>query len=1716
MATSVDQIVDALRKQMRENETLRQQNGSLNAALAAAAEPIAIVSMACRYPGAVTSPDELWKLVADGTDAVSAFPSDRGWPTDVYDPQEGRPGRSVAREGGFLPRATDFDADFFGISPREALTMDPQQRILLECAWEAIENAGVDPRSLRGTPTGVWAGVMYHDYGFGTSDGSIVSGRVAYCLGLEGPAVTVDTACSSSLVALHSAVQALRAGDCTLALAGGVTVMANPDMFVYFSTQRGLARDGRCKSFSARADGTGCSEGAGLLLLERLSDARRNGHPVLAVVRGSAVNSDGASSGLTTPNGRSQQRVIRRAVADAGLTLADIDAVEAHGTGTRLGDPIEAQALLATYGRERAPGGAPLLLGSLKSNLGHTQAAAGVGGIIKMVQALRHEELPISRYADDPTPHVDWTAGAVELLTANRPWPRGERVRRAGVSSFGLSGTNAHVILEEAPDAPAPAPAPASGHWPLALSGTTPEALRAQAAALAERLRAAADLRPADVAYSLATGRTAFACRAVVLATDRAQAVTALDAVAAGEPHPDVLTGTVPAGAPPRAGFLFTGQGSQRHGMGRELYDAFPGFATAYDAVLAELDPHLGRPLRDIGPDLLDTTEYAQPALFAFEVALARLVESCGVRPAVLGGHSIGEISAAHLAGVLPLADACRLVAARGRLIQQLPSGGAMVAVAASEDEVTPLLTADTGIAAVNGPAAVVVSGDAGTVLGIAARFPRTTRLRTSHAFHSPLMDPALPAFQQIATTMSYAVPDTRIVSMTTGRRAEAGVIDTPGHWVRHVREPVRFLDGVRAMAAEGAALLLELGPDAVLSPLAETALPDLVACPASRRDQPEVRTLLAALATAYVTGITVDWAALHAGSDVVRVPLPTYAFQRRRFWSEAQVWPAPEPAALGLAAAAHPLLSALLRLPDGGAVLTGRLTAAAHPWIADHAVHATVLLPGTALVELAVSAGTRLGSPALDELVLAAPLTLSGAEARDLTVTVGPPGPDERRPIRIHSRPAGAEHAPWQLHADGSLGAAHPRIPAADLATWPPVGAEPIDVADAYPRMARRGYDYGPAFQGLRAAWRRGADTFAEVRLPATDDGYGLHPALLDAAMHADILADDGPALLPFSWNRVAVHATGAGTLRVRIRHDDGDAATIALEAADETGQPVLTVGSLVSRPVTALPAGDGHHESLYDIAWRAVTPPAGVTESAEVHVCVTPAGLDVPAAVRAVAGETLHAVQRWLGDAGRRRLVVVTRGAVAVPGDDGVDVCQAPVWGLIRAAQAEHPGRIVLVDADPATSVPDAVGTALAAGEPELALRGPAGYVPRLAPAPAGTGPGWPTTGTVLVTGGTGGLGALVARHLVARHGVGRLLLVSRRGPAAPGADRLHAELTALGAEVTVAACDVADRAALQRLLAEVPDLTGVVHCAGTAENALLEAVTETQLRDGLRAKADAAWHLHELTADRPLTAFVLFSSAGGLVLASGQAAYAAANVFLDALAVHRRAAGLPGTSVAYGLWDVDTGLSAGLAETHRARMRHLGLPPLAAEDGLALLDAALTADRPLSVPIRVDATALRNRTDEVPALLWTLAGRTRRRVVAAEPAAGPAALVARLAALPAAAQERAVLELVRKDAAAVLGHDRPSGIAAERGFLDLGFDSLTALELRNRLNDATGHRLPPTLIFDFPSPGALAAHLHRKLVAPAAAPIPARADLSTANAEDLFAMLDAELGG
>ncbi|OBB84951.1 type I polyketide synthase [Mycobacterium sp. 852002-30065_SCH5024008] len=2042
------QHVDYLKRLTADLRRARRRVSELEGRLS---EPVAVVGMACRYAGGVDSPETLWEMVNEGRDTVSDFPADRGWDVEgLYDPDPDAAGKMYTRQGSFLRDAADFDAGFFGVGPSEALAMDPQQRLMLEISWEALERAGIDPLGLRGSATGVFAGVIHAGYGgevkgelegYGLTGStlSVASGRVSYVLGLEGPAVSVDTACSSSLVAMHLAAQSLRSGECDLALAGGVTVMATPAAFVEFSRQRALAPDGRCKVYAGAADGTSWSEGAGVLVLERLADARRLGHPVVAVLRGSAVNQDGASNGLTAPNGPSQQRVIRAALANAGLTAADVDVVEGHGTGTVLGDPIEAQALLATYGQDR-PAGRPLWLGSIKSNIGHTSAAAGVAGVIKMVQAMRHGVMPKTLHVDVPSPHVDWSAGAVSVLTEPQPWPARDGQRRAGVSSFGISGTNAHVIVEQPPAEPehlAPQGDRQDAVIPWVVSARSADALTAQAERLLAHLEAEPELRAVDVGWSLATTRAALEHRAVVVGSDRDTLTAGLAGVACAEPGPGVVVArSRPLG---KRAFVFPGQGSQRLGMGRELYQRFPVFAGAFDEAVAAVDAHARLPLREVmwgtDPELLESTEFAQPALFVLEVALAALWQSWGVTPDVVIGHSVGEIAAACVAGVLSLADAARVVAARGRLMAALPAGGVMVAVTATEAEVAPLLNDNVSVAAVNGPDAVVLSGERAAVTAAADRLAdcgrRVRQLAVSHAFHSPLMEPMIDEFSAVLAGVSPGAPRIDLISNVTGQLAGPGY-GSADYWVEHVRRPVRFVDGVRSAESLGAGAFVEVGPGAALTAAVEQSLATepAVSAVSMAKDRPEVESLLLAAGRLFASGADVDWAAMFDGLDAHRVGLPTYAFQRRRFWLPTESVGARDTAGLGLAAAGHALLGAVVERPDsGGVVLTGRLSMAAQPWLADHAVTGTVLFPGAGFVELMLRAGDEVGCPVIEELTLSAPLALPSSGAVRVQVVVDAAGEGGSRAAAVYSQ-AGPE---WTLHAQGVLGEGSPK-PGADLSVWPPVGATAVDVAGAYDDLAARGYGYGPAFRGLRKVWRRGEETFAEVEAPqhagVTVGGFGIHPVVLDAALHALGVADErAETVLPFSWQGVCLYAAGASRVRVRLAPVGKSA--VSVEVADSSGLPVLSVRELVTRPVSAAQlsaaaaarAGGGE---LLEAVWSPV-PLSDNGIDADPEVWQLPAnGPGMVGSVYAATHEALSVLQSR-GD-GSGPLVVLTRGAVTLPGEDVSDLAGAAVWGLVRSAQAEHPGRAVLVDSDGSLDL----GSVIGCGEPQLIVREGVAYGARLKPvkahpvlrlpeAPsvwrlaagdAGTledlavvsgppaelaagqvrvavaaagvnfrdvlvalgmypglaqlgaegaglvteiGPGvtdlavgdavmgilgltgseaavdrrlvtrvppgwsfaaaagvpvvfltayyglsdlgglragervlvhaatggvgmaavqlarhwgaevfatasrgkWDTLrvmgfdddhiadsrtldfeeefssatggagmdvvlnslagdftdaslrllspggrfiemgktdlrdpgaiaqtyrafdlmeagpdriaemsaelmrlfaagalkplpvkafdvrcaadayrfvsqarhigkvvltmpdgpaglagGTALITGGTGMAGSAVARHLVERHRVPHVMLVSRGGERTDGVPALVAELREAGAQVSVIACDVGDRDAVARLLAQVParfPLRGVFHAAGALDDAVIASLTPERIDTVLRSKVDGAWHLHELTRELDLSAFVMFSSMAGIVGAPGQGNYAAANSFLDALAAYRHAHRLPGLSIAWGMWEQESAMTRNLGDRDKARMSRAGLAPLSTRQALGLLDAALLAEPPVVVATRLDTAALAHAGAALPPLLSQLATRPARRVLDPTDMVSLTGLRARLEGLAPEQRRRELVELVCGNAATVLGHST-ADVNGEQAFQDLGFDSLTAVELRNRLKIATGLTLSPTLIFDYPTPAALAEHLDGQLTTGASGEPPDRMARVNDVARELQALL------
>ncbi|NNH68847.1 type I polyketide synthase [Nocardia uniformis] len=2065
-------------------------------AVTAPEEPIAIIGLACRYPGGIASPEDLWQMLADERDVVSDFPTDRGW-ADIYDPEPGSVGKSYVRSGGFLYDAPLFDAAFFDISPREATAMDPQQRLLLEVAWEAVEHARIAPTSLRGTRTGVYAGQFYTDYADDDAPpelhgylmtgvtGSVASGRISYALGLEGPAVTVDTACSSSLVTLHLAAQALRRGECEMALAAGVTVMPKPKSFIGFSLQRGLAPDGRCKSYGAEADGTVWSEGVGVLVLERLSQAQRRGRRILAVIRGSAVNQDGASNGLAAPHGPAQERLIRAALADAGIGGADVDVVEGHGTGTVLGDPIEVQALLSTYGRARGAAG-PLWLGSVKSNMGHTQAAAGVAGVIKTVMAMRHEIMPRTLYADHRTEHVNWGDGQVQVLAAARPWPRRDRARRAGISSFGISGTNAHVIIEEPPREPATTAdrsEPPLTAWVLCARDDT--AVSAQAGRLLTALREHEDLAPVDIGYSLAVTRAEFARRSVLLGTDRTGLLEALEVLAEDGDSESVVRGVADRDA--RTALLFPGQGAQRPGMGRRLYDAYPLFAEIVDEMCVQFDaanPHWEAGLRAVlfaapgtpAAELLDETGYTQPALFTIEVALFRLMCSWGVRPDYVAGHSIGEIAAAYVAGVWSLTDACALVAARGRLMQALPRGGAMLAAEAAEEDVAELLAERTdriSLAAVNSPRSLVLSGDEDAVAEVAALLgeggTRTKRLIVSHAFHSPCMEPMLAEFRRICAGLTYHGAAIPVISTVTGTPLTDDELRSPDYWVNQVRRPVRFLAATRRLLGpEGVSVLWEVGPGTVLTGLVHRTASDSEVVPtaAPMLREPgsdgEPMDLLRGLSLGYCAGAQVDWAGMFTGAGAHLVDLPTYAFQRQRYWLEPVG--GGDVRGAGLADADHPLLGALVELPDTETLIwTGLLSLRTHPWLADHDIAGNVLLPGTAYVDIALYAGTAADCPHLAELVLQAPLVLPESGALELRVVVGATQEDGSRSMSIHSRPQSEsdETIEWSCHAEGVVQPESEPIAApVDFAVWPPSGAEKVELDGGYDRLADRGYRYGPLFRGLTALWRRGEELFAEVDLPEQARGsaerFGVHPALLDAALHA--LALRGPTLggdevsVPFSWEGVTLHAVGADSLRVRLTTPAPDRITLTL--ADPAGSPVAEVAALALRtlPRSALTAASAVGTELLIPGWTALarseiadavawdsgdsieTVTLGDRSArvlrADFHGDGNESETGTPEFVRERVAWLLSRVQPLLAaDSGEDPLVVVTRHAVALYGAEVADLTGAAAWGLLRSAQTENPGRLLLVDTDEWENYRDAVAQALAStGEPQLAVRdglphtarlsragtetmiaeppGDApwrlrprgrgtltpdnlalvadedaetsllpgqvrievrtagvnfrdvlivlgmypdpdagiggegagvvvevapditefepgdrvfGFIPAVAstavvdrrlvaPMPRGwtfaqaaaapvvfatayyglvdlaeleageklllhaaTGgvgmaasqlarhlgaelyvtaskPKWnvlrdmgfdddhvgdsrsldfesrftaatggsgvdvvldslagefvdaslrllprggrfiemgmtdrrepeqvaaghpgvryrsfhlmeagpdrlreiltiladlfesgalqpiPTTcwhvreaaetlrfmsqarhigknvlalpvpwrpdGTVLITGGTGGLGAVIARHLVTARGVRRLVLASRRGPAATGAAELAAELTEHGAEVSVVATDLSEPQAISTLLSEIPadhPLTAVVHAAGVLDDAVFESLTADQFATVFKPKVDAAWRLHEATVDADLAAFVLYSSVAGVLGGPGQANYAAANAFIDALARQRRVAGLPATAVAWGAWRGSNGMTAELSDQDWARMRRQGMRPIDDAHGVALFDAALAGANEAVVAARWDTAALSAQDPaDIPPPLRGLA-RAPRRTAAAR-SAESAKFIAGLAGMDPAEQGQTIVDALRVQAAAVLGHRSPDAIDPTRPFQELGFDSLGVMEFRNRLKSALGIALAATVVFDHPTPAALAEYLRQEIVPVDDAPARLRAGI------------------
>ncbi|MGW1167805.1 SDR family NAD(P)-dependent oxidoreductase [Streptomyces sp. NPDC002550] len=1784
-------------------------------------EDIAVVGMACRYPGGVNTPERLWALVDEGRDAITDFPGNREWHTeDLYDP-------SFVRQGGFLHDADLFDADFFGIRPAEAISMDPQQRVLLQVAWEAIERAGIVPSSLKGSQTGVFVGLMPNEYGMplwkwqdetagfmgtGTSP-SVASGRIAYLLGLEGPALTIDTACSSSGVAIHTAVRSLRSGETDLALAGGCTVLTGPGMFVDYAKKGALSPDGRCRTFSDTANGTVWAEGAGVLVLERLSAARRNGRRILGVIKGTAVNQDGASNGLTAPSGKAQVKVIRQALADARLTPGEVQLVEAHGTATKLGDPIEANAIQATYGADR--GDEPVWIGSFKSNIGHSMAAAGVGGVIKCLSAMRAGTMPKTLHVEELNSHVDWSS-SVNVLRESRPWPTAQGgVRRCAVSSFGVSGTNSHVILESWDEEPMvsanPADASDGTTHALTLSAKTPAALRSHAARVAEHLISGTS-SVAATAQALATQREHYAHRAVAVAGGREHLAAALQAFADGTDSPAVVHDE--ARRIRRPVFVFPGQGSQWDAMAVRLLKDSDVFRLRVEEVAGAFKPYLDYDLLAVlaGEDRetnRERTDVVQPLTFTMMLGLASMWELAGVRPAAVIGHSQGEVAAACLAGALSLDAAARVVACRSRVLEDEGRGG-MVAVALGVEEAvtaTREAGAHLAVAATNGPAFTILSGD--DEPGIRRLLDRcedrdvyARRVPAKCASHSPVMAELEGRIMAGLDGLQACAEDVAFFSTVEGDRVRGQDL-TAAYWYRNLREQVRFAETVTAMVSHGYDAFIEISPHPVLltslRQILEQAGSDAPVCATLRRDQGSYERFLTAAAEAYVQGHDVGWAALHTGAwsgGPAPDGLPTYPFQGRRFWlpSQMETTAVSPPAAVRpsagrtpIAAGGHPFLTSVVETVDGTMVMSGRLSVRSHPWLMDHRVEDTPLLPGTAFAELLLTAGRELDCPALDEMVLRDPLLLpvDGSQV-DVQVTARRADAQGKRAVAVYSRPAADTE--WRQHAEGLVSPELPRPTPAGLTTEP--GAGRLEADTLYARLRGMGYGYGDAFQGVRGGEH--GDGWARSRVVLPDSarinhhGFALHPALSDAALHAAVACGlieppaAGDIAVPFVFNGVRVgDGDAADQCWAAARRVAPD--TIALTLTDDLGHMLLSIDSMVVRGLERPARQPDHVEAtLYTTDWTEAEGERGV----ERRLCVV--GADGPLAaslrntahggitvatldeavmvVRALPGDwqvvlstpstgpgtvtaadvhdtaawALEAVQRWMlaEDLSERALLTfVTRNAVAVPGDEAHDLAASALWGMVRTAQTENPGHVRIIDVDDAAvAEPDPVKAALRRSEAQLAVRAGRVLRPHLWPHTSAGAP-FPDCGddTVVITGGTGTIGRALARHLVTQKSVRSVALLSRSGRQAPGITALTSELERLGASVRVLEADTADaerlRAALAQLRSERP-LAGVVHAAGLLDDAIVPNMTPEQLHRVLASKVDSALNLDAATRADDLRFFTVFSSLYGVLGGPGQANYAAANTFLDHFAHWRRAQGRPANSVAWGLWDEATGMTGHLDEADLLRLRRNGVAPFTVAEGLALFDAALGSSTTAVIAARLAVSdATDDATMDAPFLFSRLAGRGATRTggmrkPAPAPAAPPAPTVTAAPPAPSApalrpptrqtpaasAQPRAeadrptrpqeaatvldllnspeashdqrvagLLTVVKESVAELLGTEHRR-VDAQQSFYEMGFDSLTSMELRVRLGRRLDIRLGATVVFDHPTPEALVSHI------------------------------------
>ncbi len=1783
---------------------------------AGAEAPLAVVGIGCRFPGAHGA-DAFWQLLASGTDAIEEVPKSRWDLEELYDPEPGTPGKLYARHGGFVHDVDQFDPAFFGISPAEAAAMDPQQRLLLETALEAIEDAGLSVRELEGRRVGVFVGISTSDYAFlqvssgdperfsayvGTGiTSSVAAGRIAHAFGLMGPTLAVDTACSSSLVALHLASASLRRGECDFALVGGVNALLSPELTL-FSCQAGtLAPDGRCKSFDESADGYVRAEGCGVVLLRRESEALAARQRVRARVRGSAVNHDGRALALTAPSGLAQTELIRAALADAQLEPAAVSYVEAHGSGTKLGDPIEARSLGAVYAAGRDPA-LPLRIGSVKTNVGHLEAAAGICGFIKVVLALEHREIPAQLHCRTPNQRIPWADLRIALADRMQSWtaPAGA-ARVAAVSSFGISGTNAHVIVQEAAERTRTAASAEPRVELLTLSARDPEALRASAAQMAEHLeRHAGDPRAlADACFTAQIARSEHPHRIAVRGASGVEIAAQLRAWMSGEPAPHVACNGARDAREPRIAYLFSGQGTQYPGMGKALFDAEPIFRSAILRCSEHLGPiFMGRDLVSVlfsRPDdpLLHETAVSQPALFAVQIALAETLRSWGVQPAVVVGHSAGELAAACTARVFDWRTGLELAAARGRVMQSLARGGLMAALESEEESLAAALAdlpADVAVAAYNGPGRAVISGRRESVEKIgaelAAHGARFTPLAVSHASHSPLVEPILAELEKIVAGHALAEPSLPLVSNLSGALADR-TIATPLYWRRHLREPVRFDLGLKTLDGLAPDVYLEIGPHPTLlgvvsAHLADAAEPQPLRVPTLRRTQGDREQMLETLGRLYAAGAPIAWRAVAGERDLCRTALPGHPLRRRRFWlgserSRSAVRPRSDARAAWLGPRLH--VAGLAAVFDARADLPGW-----EVW-SDHSARGEAVMPAAGLLELALAAARRVlgDGAALHDVQIPLPLWLDPGRCEAIQVLVS-----ERRgaeaSVSVHARGPDPE-AGWTQHlrarAKVDERVSHGSVRSAEAL----VEGRSLDPAELYARLEQAGLSYGPAFRSVTALSVSEREAFVRLELPegwsALPPHEAVAPSLLDGAFQAVAawLPASAQALVPSSLDRVVCLGRGrASAARLRVLRADALGAVVDVELLDAQGAVQLAVHGLLLRAAQWLSAPRA--SGLRSFVWEpspaplaaALLPservggwwlldsgtPLGESIAARLRAAGARVRVVTPAsATRRVAADrfeidladpqafetllegdvprgVLHlwALEPGDGTAARaperarslcdgalgllRALVSGERGAsaqlwIVAAGAEAVRAGEAApqlapaaaaLFGLARVVEFEHPElRCTTIDLDPAdvASAGDALWSELCSPGrgSRVAYRDGVRLAPRLAPAPSTSATPHPidADGAYLITGGVGALGLQVARWLV-EQGARHLTLVSRHD-AAPARQQQLELLQARCPDLRQRRADVSQREAVAEVLAEIRaqgrPLRGIFHLAGVLEDAPLLAIDSARLDAMLGAKLRGGWHLHELTADDPLSSFVLFSSIGSLVGLPGQGGYAAANAFLDALAHQRRARGLPAISINWSVWKGE-GMAPSAAQERLARRGFEALEP---EAGLRALAAVLAANPAQIAVLSADEQALR-----------ALDARSR--------AAQPGSWREELRALPGSARVDQCVRRIRAVLRDVLGLEAAYEAASDAPLIDLGLDSLRAVELRNELARRTGLRLPASFAFDAATlRGAAVALVERLgLTEPAPGAEANAADLASLTSSELLGLVDRAL--